>query len=853
MTSPPQQAEHIRGKTLTPESPKPVHYPSPSNIPILETQMDPTMFNDAALNIGTPASYQSYPHTQTPSAQSSTSYYPDQQPAQSFQNVAANGAAVGAVPPEYSQSTGYNGSSQTQDTSIHNFASQISAQAPAPSYSEAKSTPVQDSRSLYPMPYESNAYPTQQPQSQPATGNHYHTQTNNNNNISNNNNNNDDDGSRVNYQALFDHLSAPAANSANIERYATPSVPSQSQGQTPISSLPAPSNLPPRPPPQEKPVTHPNYNPNDDIRSYHPHSQNQKPQNSQFRSAGQLQPLNIRPSSSNPPLEPFSATRSNQSPSTPGYGHRQSIDLRSATPDDEDARWPPEINKLYEEFLEDERKFVTDGQWDQFPMGSRLFIGNLPTEKVTKRDIFHRFYRHGKLAQISIKQAYGFVQFLDSGSCYRALHTEQGQTVRGRKMHLEISKPQRNTKKADGNANDKNGVRRRSRSPDYTRGGTGSSQRNMDRYSGSQSAMSPRDRDNRRFRDDYRPIRSPSPQRGSRGMRGRNRSPDRYDGRRRSRSRSPRRYRSRSPRRDLDDDLPLPRRAPHQIPEVQVLVVNEGLPRDFIRWVEDSFRQAGLQIDVLILSPRLSEPAVVRRQILEGVLAIVRLNTATLAKSKVNLQVFDRRGGADNIKFNEYADLEPTVAAALVINAKQDQAQAQAQTQAPPVQPVQPTAPHQYGQAFSNPPAPAPSYTPTPHAPNQYPPTPTSNAGNLSNLISSLDPNGLQQLLGAISQNGQSQPPQPPPTAPTPDLARLLGSVSAPPTQTPAYPAQTQYPPPQTYPNTYQNPTLASLLGSQPPVQPAPPTAPIRTPTQARPTGQPDMNEIMAQLARYQR
>lgn len=53
---------------------------------------------------------------------------------------------------------------------------------------------------------------------------------------------------------------------------------------------------------------------------------------------------------------------------------------------------------------------------------------------MTKRDIFHRFYRHGKLAQISIKQAYGFVQFLDSESCRRALDTEQGQAVRGRKM-----------------------------------------------------------------------------------------------------------------------------------------------------------------------------------------------------------------------------------------------------------------------------------------------------------------------------------------------------------------------------------------------------------------------------------
>ena len=143
------------------------------------------------------------------------------------------------------------------------------------------------------------------------------------------------------------------------------------------------------------------------------------------------------------------------------------------------------------------------------------------------------------------------------------------------KTDLEISKPQRNTKKGDGNS----GARRRSRSPDYSRGGTGN-QAKIDRYSGNQSAMSPRDRENRRFRDDYRPMRSPSP-RGGRNFRGRDRSRDRYDTRRRSRSRSgsPRRYRSPSPRRDFEDDLPLPHRASSQVPDVQVLVINEGLPR----------------------------------------------------------------------------------------------------------------------------------------------------------------------------------------------------------------------------------------------------------------------------------
>jgi hypothetical protein len=43
-----------------------------------------------------------------------------------------------------------------------------------------------------------------------------------------------------------------------------------------------------------------------------------------------------------------------------------------------------------------------------FTMGilfSNGIIGNLPSEQVTKRDLFYAFYRYGRLAQVSIKQA----------------------------------------------------------------------------------------------------------------------------------------------------------------------------------------------------------------------------------------------------------------------------------------------------------------------------------------------------------------------------------------------------------------------------------------------------------------
>lgn len=53
---------------------------------------------------------------------------------------------------------------------------------------------------------------------------------------------------------------------------------------------------------------------------------------------------------------------------------------------------------------------------------------------MTKRDLFHIFHKHGKLAQISLKQAYGFVQFLEASACYDALSKEQGASIRGRKI-----------------------------------------------------------------------------------------------------------------------------------------------------------------------------------------------------------------------------------------------------------------------------------------------------------------------------------------------------------------------------------------------------------------------------------
>lgn len=149
-------------------------------------------------------------------------------------------------------------------------------------------------------------------------------------------------------------------------------------------------------------------------------------------------------------------------------------------------------------------------------------------------------------------------------------------------IDLEISKPQKNSRNAAATAQGDSlraGYSRRSRSPDYTRGGAG--------YGGAQRSSGDRyDRNpapvafERRVRDDYRPgMRSVSP-RGYRDYRGNGRSPDRYY---RGRSRSPGydrngRYRSRSPMGlDPDDEanLPIMRRNARDVPDVQIVLVDE--------------------------------------------------------------------------------------------------------------------------------------------------------------------------------------------------------------------------------------------------------------------------------------
>ncbi|KAI3401106.1 hypothetical protein diail_252 [Diaporthe ilicicola] len=416
------------------------------------------------------------------------------------------------------------------------------------------------------------------------------------------------------------------------------------------------------------------------------------------------------------------------------------------------------LQQTYDEFLADERKHMSEAKWERFPDGSRIFIGNLSQERVSKRDVFELFHQYGRLAQISLKSAYGFVQYHTNTDAQAAMAALQGAEVKGRKINLEVSKTQKSKKDRDHSPERKN----------RDRGGKGA-----DRYDG---------RDSRRSRgDDYRPARSPSPPRRG-DHRGRQDSYNRergghHDSFNRKRSRSPETYgrhgheayRRRSPSpygrsRQGSDNLEIPRRYGNDVPDVQILLMQD-VHKDFVEWVQRAFMDARLRVTAMFLNPRFPRDQVIQRQIVEGVHAVVELDMRAQTTAKIPLQVFDRSAGNNNVRFDQYQELDPPIAAQLVLRAKGSVASQPAypsQASYPP-QPYGTPAP--YG-GYQQPTAPA----------QQYPaaaPDLTSIMGQLSQM-GNVDNATLQTILASLQQ------PQPHTPSPAMHPAHSMGAPAAP-------------------------------------------------------------------------
>lgn len=108
-----------------------------------------------------------------------------------------------------------------------------------------------------------------------------------------------------------------------------------------------------------------------------------------------------------------------------------------------DRPFTAQEQQAYDQYLKDEEDFnrgVLDP--NQFEYGSRMFLGNLPTDRITKKQLFLVYNQYGRIAQITTKQAYGFIQFFTVEACKKAMEIDSTQPLMGNRIDLQVSKPQ---------------------------------------------------------------------------------------------------------------------------------------------------------------------------------------------------------------------------------------------------------------------------------------------------------------------------------------------------------------------------------------------------------------------------
>ena len=430
-SSPPAEAPRFRGKTLTPESPVPLHIPEPANIPVLQNQIDP-IFNLMSTHIES-----QFPPSNLTMMSANTSLHQPSNVASDnpvLQPVDTGVVSEGILQDHHdSDSDGDDdyimafeaeepqeqSGRQSNDT-IQNLQSSSTLQPSTTTAAYETSLPLgQIDPTLLPsgqsqdaseIPSQRKSDPLEPPQ-EPLISLGPETTAFNvseENKLDLRNVDSDVNDGGVNYQTLLDNLSPAVATAPSAENISSTTTtgqlentdaPRPNSAEPNLAALPIPAGLPPRPPPQEKPAIHPNYTPGEDIRTYHyPHTQTStshpsyttQSSNSYRPSQGYPPPTSSTGVGANglppPPIATFQqpppkASQSQRSPLTPQSRQKNGVAKDGESPTDpanedgDDAPWPLEVERKYTQFLHDEAVYVAEGLWDRFPQGSRLFVG----------------------------------------------------------------------------------------------------------------------------------------------------------------------------------------------------------------------------------------------------------------------------------------------------------------------------------------------------------------------------------------------------------------------------------------------------------------------------------------------
>lgn len=400
----PDEALHFRGKTLTPESPRPLHIPEPANIPVLENQMDP-VFNDTS-------TYQRSEYPQEPV---------QTQDHDGWSRISQDGQDLGLG---LRRDPGSLQGAQPMEQPVMNDMPALAAQFYPSNTAATKQQVGNMNMNMHMNPNLAFAASSHSHAPPVVPGSQGYGPASDIDNAgyaaSSLKPDHIDDGKQgmgsgaagVNFQTLLDNLSQPSATTANANATGPPSSLAEGssfhQARKDESLQPGipPAldaqcvDLPARPSLQD-PSLPPNYVPSDENAHLQtPAAPNTAPSSAYAAAQSSNNAHPIDPPS-NPPVAPGTesgpgdlppppmASFQQQGPSSAaesqvsqeGYtafkrGRLDKLLTRGGKPlSDDDQPWGPEVQKKYDEFLHDERIYVTEGLWDRFPVGSRLFVG----------------------------------------------------------------------------------------------------------------------------------------------------------------------------------------------------------------------------------------------------------------------------------------------------------------------------------------------------------------------------------------------------------------------------------------------------------------------------------------------
>ena len=391
-----EDALHFRGETLTPESPRPVHFAEPHSIPVLENQINPEFNDTAAHEKPLDAKGDELPNiaseVEDPTHLTKQLFSRTIELFRDGTNTLGSGASGGQQDTGSGsgcKDTGLRKSTMPVDNVNGNATDLLASSLPdngAPSSSLAPDSNSLSSSLPSDTPSLTASHTPNQPPAELDVSHSTRAEPTANDQAAEKNGGVFD--GEVNFQNLLDNLSQPVTTAPHMTGGSASTL--SPVNDTPMIESSLPSGLPPRPPPQEKPSIHPNYLPTDDIRSFHPASA-QLP--SHYPASNPHQPAALSPIIESsaaapgttlvpselppPPVAAFQQSHSGFSPPTAKAalqnGKQDKIPNHLERGDE--APWPPKVQKKYDEFLQQERVHVTEGLWDRFPQGSRLFVG----------------------------------------------------------------------------------------------------------------------------------------------------------------------------------------------------------------------------------------------------------------------------------------------------------------------------------------------------------------------------------------------------------------------------------------------------------------------------------------------